>query len=198
MADFLSGLGDALGSVPGLGLIGGATNLLGGILAQNSSATSVQQQEQFQEQESNTAYQRSRQDMEKAGLNPVLMASQGGASTPSGTSMQYSNLLGGATQSALSAMQTGQQMDQAQSNIANTNAKTNLLNAQSKALTSSAKSSAVSKEAGSVKDTADSTPYRSWFGQHILPWWDVLTGHVSASAKAVQDVGETAGLMLGE
>jgi len=38
----------------------------------------------WQENLANTAYQRSRVDMEKAGLNPMLMASQGGAATPSG------------------------------------------------------------------------------------------------------------------
>lgn len=32
---------------------------------------------------SNTAYRRSREDMEAAGLNPIMMAGQGGASTPS-------------------------------------------------------------------------------------------------------------------
>lgn len=53
----------------------------------NSSAR-VQNQinRDFQENMSNTSWQRGVKDMEAAGINPMFAISQGGASTPSGNS----------------------------------------------------------------------------------------------------------------
>lgn len=45
---------------------------------------------EWQERMSNTSYQRAREDMLKAGLNPYLAYGQGGASTPSGVSASAS------------------------------------------------------------------------------------------------------------
>lgn len=50
-----------------------------------NSAEAIQQRN-YESEMSNTAYQRAVQDMEQAGLNPVLAMSAGQASTPSGAS----------------------------------------------------------------------------------------------------------------
>lgn len=92
-----------------MGLITGGANLLGSIFsssttasntnaqiaaqqamqgqAQQFNAEQAQIQRDYQTQMSNTAYQRASSDMQKAGLNPMMMFGSGGAaSTPSGAS----------------------------------------------------------------------------------------------------------------
>lgn len=74
-------------------------------------------QREWEERMSNTAYQRSRDDMTKAGLNPILMARLGGASTPTYQTptmqnpAQYTqNAAQGVVSNALNVMSTRQQV----------------------------------------------------------------------------------------
>lgn len=59
-------------------------DLLGAHSSAKKSAKQAQKQMDFQERMSNTSYQRAVNDLQAAGLNPMLAYSQGGASTPSG------------------------------------------------------------------------------------------------------------------
>lgn len=87
----------------GITALGG---MIGGSQQNAANAREARKNREFQERMSSTAYQRTTQDMLKAGLNPALAYQQGGASSPGGaTSAPQQNTLGNATNSAVAAAQ---------------------------------------------------------------------------------------------
>lgn len=120
-------------------IIAGGASLLGSIFSSDTSAKNTQaqiqasQQQQatqneFSERMSNTAYQRASSDMQKAGLNPMMMFGSGSAaSSPSGSSIQApmpQNTspmagLGPAVTKAMDAAVTAKTLDKTSEEIAN-------------------------------------------------------------------------------
>lgn len=89
-----------------------AAGVSGGLAAFGQERTNAQnaqlarEQMGFQEQMSNTSYQRAVADMQAAGLNPMLAYMQGGASTPGGQTAVMQNALGAGATSATQGYQT--------------------------------------------------------------------------------------------
>lgn len=75
----------------GASLFSGLLGSRGQAAANAANAQLAHQQMQFQERMSNTAYQRQIADMKAAGINPMLSARMGGASTPSGQTAVMQN-----------------------------------------------------------------------------------------------------------
>jgi len=85
------------------GVAGGALGYFGQKEANQTNMKIAQDNRDFQRFMSDTAYVRSTRDMRRAGLNPMLAFSQGGASTPAGSATTVDNAnLGDAMQSGVS------------------------------------------------------------------------------------------------
>lgn len=99
-------------------IAGVASAAIGSSGQRSSNAQNValsRDQMEFQERMSSTAYQRARDDMEKAGFNPMLAYSQGGASSPVGSMPQVQNVAAAgmnAAASTLGMLQAVQQVQQ--------------------------------------------------------------------------------------
>lgn len=152
--------------------------------ANAASLTSSREQMEFQERMSNSAYQRSMQDMQKAGLNPMLAYMKGGASTPSGASYtagapdvkaaQYNDPIGPALTSGFDAYSKTKTLAQAAEGLkiqnANSQAEIALKAAQVANTTASAKNASIQAEilaAQAKKSKLDGDFYGSKTGKTL-------------------------------
>lgn len=96
-------------------LIPSVLSTVGGLFTNRSNARMAQRQMDFQRDMSNTSYQRSREDMIRAGINPAMMSHTGGASSPSGASAVLGNAVEGGVSSAQSARRVASEVRNAAS-----------------------------------------------------------------------------------
>lgn len=83
-----------------------AATYFSGRAANRANERIADKQMDFQERMSNTSYARAMQDLQNAGLNPILASRFGGASTPSGASYTSQGVLAPAVASAVEAKRT--------------------------------------------------------------------------------------------
>lgn len=112
----------------GSGLISGGISAIGGMISNAQNRREAERNRGFQAYMSNTSHQREVEDLEKAGLNPLLSA-RNGASTPSGAQASMENIGSAAATSAMEGIRLKKDIEQAAENIELTKAqkaKTNM------------------------------------------------------------------------
>lgn len=155
-------------------------SLAGGADANSANKAAAEAQMAFQQYNSDTAYQRATKDMIAAGLNPMLAYSQGGASTPSGSTYSAQDVVTPAAKLGNETSATSSAVNLQKAQIQNTQSSTALNTAN--VLKSHADAQLSSAQAAK---TAAEIPERDVKSQ----FWRSLQPMATGAADAVRGAG---------